>query len=197
MKIYHIPALLALSASTLLSCNDDDKKSTSETVTITDTTTSAPIQTTSADTSTKIVSANGVIIANDEVPDTIRRAFTTKYPRITRSEWYSYTAHQDDDLGPGQDYYYVRFNDNGADYTSWFDSDGDWVKTSTKVPGNKNLPDAVNRYINVNYPGYNIEEISKENDKNTDMYEIKLNKGDRKVKLKILPNGRVFKRKSN
>lgn len=195
MKITHLTALLTLSTCMFISCNDD-KKSTSETITVTDTL--ANVQPNAmADTSTAVINANGLLLANDQVPDTIRRAFSTKYPRITRSEWYSYTAHQDDDLGPGQDYYYVRFNDNGADYTSWFDSNGDWVKTSTKVPGNKNLPDAVNRYLNVNYPGYDIEEISKENDKNTDMYEIKLNKGDRKAKLKILPNGKVFKRKSN
>jgi hypothetical protein len=56
-------------------------------------------------------------------------------------------------------YYYVRYNNNGADYMSWYNNRGDWVKTSTRVPGNKNLPDAVNMYINENYPGYTIEEI--------------------------------------
>ncbi len=69
-------------------------------------------------------------------------------------------------------------------------------KTSTKVPGNSKLPDAVNKTINDSYPGYTIVEIDEENDKDMDMYEIELNKGDSKVKLKILPNGEIFKRKS-
>jgi len=195
MKITQIPALFSILLCTFSSCNDD-KKTTSETISITDTLANTQAVVTS-DTATRVYSANGVLLANDQVPDMIRTAFTTKYPNITRSQYYSYHAHADDDLEVDQSYYYVRFNNDGADYTSWFDSDGDWVKTSTKVPGNKNLPDAVNRYLNVNYPGFDIEEISKENDKDMNMYEIKLNKGDRKVKLKILPNGRLFKRKSN
>ena len=195
MKITQIAGLLVLSVCTLISCNEK-KTSMAETLTITDTLANTQ-PTAAADTGTRVISANGVLLADNEVPDTIRAAFKTKYPRVTRSQYYSYQSHADDDLEIDQSYYYVRFNDNGADYTSWFDSNGDWVKTSTKVPGNKNLPDAVNRYLNVNYPGYAIEEISKENDKNINMYEIKLGKGDRKVKLKILPNGKVFKRKSN
>jgi hypothetical protein len=194
MKITQITGMLAISAFAFFSCNDE-KKSTSETVTITDTSGTAPVAVTN-DTTTRVVSTNGTLLAYDQVPDTIKRTFTTKYPKVSKYEWYSYQPLPEDDFETDQSYYYVRFNDNGADYTTWFDNQGEWVKTSTKVPGNKNLPDAVNRYLNVNYPGYDIEEISKENDKNMDMYEIKLNKGDSKVKLKILPNGKLFKRKS-
>lgn len=194
MKISHITGIVALSFCALIGCNDD-KTSSTETVTITDTLADAQVNTT-ADTTPRVFNANGVLLANDQVPDTIRTAFATKYPRVNRYEVYSYQPVADDDFETDQSYYYVRFNDNGADYTTWFDNQGEWVKTSTKVPGNKKLPDAVNRYLNVNYAGYDIEEINKENDKNMDMYEIKMNKGDSKVKLKILPNGKVFKRKS-
>jgi hypothetical protein len=104
---------------------------------------------------------------------------------------------EDDDLVKDDTYYYVRYNNDGADYTTWYNNRGEWVKTGTKVAGDKNLPGAVNQYINANYPGYKIEEIQKENDKNMNMYEIKMYKGNSKVKLKILPNGRVFKKKTN
>lgn len=195
MKLTQITAVMAFSICTLSSCNNE-KQSTTETLTITDTLPDAQANA-QADTSKRVLSANGVLLANDRVPDTIRKAFATKYPKLKKYEWYSYQPVAGDDFETDQTFYYVRFNDNGADYTTWYDSQGEWVKTSTKVPGNKNLPDAVNRYLNVNYPGYDIEEINKENDKDMDMYEIKLNKGDRKVKLKILPNGKLFKRKSN
>lgn len=93
-------------------------------------------------------------------------------------------------------YYYVRFNDNGIDYADWFNAQGDWVKSSTKFTGGSSkLPEAVNKTIAAQYPGYEIVEIDKENDKDMDMYEIELKKGEAKAKLKILPDGTVFKRK--
>jgi hypothetical protein len=49
--------------------------------------------------------------------------------------------------------------------------------------------------LNAQYPGYAIEEVDRENDKDMEMYEIKLRKGEEKAKLKVLPNGEVFKRK--
>lgn len=96
---------------------------------------------------------------------------------------------------PMDNSYYVTFQNKGTDVTSWYNNLGDWVKTSTKIPGDSRLPDAVNKTLNEHYPGYKIEDISKENDKNMDMYETKLNKGEEKIKLKVLPNGEVFKRK--
>ena len=92
-------------------------------------------------------------------------------------------------------YYYVTLQDRGNNVTSWYNNLSDWVKTSTRIPGNTRFPDAVNKTLNEQYPGFQIEEISKENDKNMDMYEIKLNKGQEKATLKVLPNGEVYKRK--
>ncbi len=74
---------------------------------------------------------------------------------------------------------------------------GDWVITSTKVNGDARLPYAVNKTIKEQYPGYKIEEVSNENNKDMDMYEVKANQGDAKAKLKILPKRPGFKRKEN
>jgi hypothetical protein len=134
-------------------------------------------------------------ISTEQVPDTIEYTFKTKYPKAVSPVWVEYTPIESDELAMDRNYYYVTFTDRGTDITSWYDNNGDWVKTSTKIPGDSRLPDAVNKTINDEYPGYKIEEISKENDKNMDMYEVKLNKGEEKAKLKILPNGEVFKRK--
>jgi hypothetical protein len=190
MTIKNVIGIIAIGSIALLSCNDDKSDKTTEATT--DTLVTTPVVTVAKQASTE---GTSVKITTADVPDTIRTGFEKKYPKAERVEWMSYQPVENDDLPMDDRYYYVRFNNAGADYTTWYNNRGDWVKTSTKIPGNSKLPDAVNKYINANYPNYTIEEISKENDKDMDMYEIKLNKGENKVKLKILPNGEVFKKK--
>ncbi len=189
MIIKNVMGIIAIGSIALLSCNDKSEKSTEV---ITDTVVTTPVAAVAKQASTE---GTSVKISTADVPDTIRTGFEKKYPKAQRVEWMSYQPVENDDLPMDDRYYYVRFNNSGADYTTWYNNRGDWVKTATKIPGNSKLPDAVNKYINANYPDYTIEEISKENDKDMDMYEIKLNKGENKVKLKILPNGEVFKKK--
>lgn len=184
---------MAISSVALFSCNNDKKTET----TVTTDTLAAEITPVATVAQQAYREGTAVVVTTQEVPDTIRTTFVTKYPKVKKAEWFKYQPVAEDDLVMDDSYYYVRFNNNGADYTTWYNNRGEWVKTSTKVPGPSNLPDAVNQYINANYEGYTIEEINKENDKDMDMYEIKMNKGESKVKLKILPNGEVFKRKTN
>lgn len=182
--------LLAVAASlTVISCNNEKKQD--------------QVVTTTTDTSISVkdVAIKSTIegikktITTQEVPDTIKYAFKEKYPKAVSPVWVEYTPVETDALPMDNNYYYVTFQDRGTDITSWYNNFGDWVKTSTRIPGDSRLPDAVNKTLNEQYPDYKIEEISKENDKNMEMYEIKLNKGEQKAKLKVLPNGEVFKRK--
>ena len=184
--IYFFSVALSL---TIMSCNDGKKKEES-----------ALIKEENSVTINEVVKTSrkeGTVktITIEQVPDTIEYAFKTKYPKAISPVWVEYTPVESDELIMDRNYYYVTFEDRGSDITSWYDNNGDWVKTSTKIPGDSRLPDAVNKTLNEQYPGYKIEEISKENDKNMDMYNIKLNKGEEKAKLKILPKGEVFKRK--
>jgi hypothetical protein len=186
MKIKDLVCLLAIFSLAVTSCNS--KKDESRTI--------DAAQTPVAEVAKQAVTeGTSVTVEAASVPEPIRTSFTTKYPKAQKVVWVSYTPVESDDLEMDDQYYYVRYNNDGADYTSWYNNRGEWVKTSTKVPGNSKLPDAVNKTINASYPGYTIVEIDKENDKDMEMYEIELNKGESKVKLKILPNGEVFKRK--
>lgn len=133
-------------------------------------------------------------ITSQEVPDTIEYAFKKKYPTAATPIWVEYIPVETDELPMDNSCYYVTFQDRGTDITSLYNNFGDWVKTSTRIPGDVHLPDAVNKTLNEQCPGYKIEEINKENDKTMNMYEIKLNTGEEKAKLKVLPNGEVFKR---
>ena len=181
--------LIAVVASfTIISCNNEKKQG--QVVTTTDTSISVK------DVAVKsMTEGRKKTITTQEVPDTIEYVFKEKYPKAVSPVWVEYTPVETDELPMDNSYYYVTFQDRGTDVTSWYNNLGDWVKTSTRIPGDSRLPDAVNKTLNEQYPGYKIEEISKENDKNMDMYEIKLNKGEEKAKLKVLPNGEVFKRK--
>ena len=181
--------LIAVAASfTIISCNNEKKQE--QVVTTTDTSISVK------DVAVKsMTEGRKKTITTQEVPDTIEYVFKEKYPKAVSPVWVEYTPVETDELPMDNSYYYVTFQDRGTDVTSWYNNLGDWVKTSTRIPGDSRLPDAVNKTLNEQYPGYKIEEISKENDKNMDMYEIKLNKGEEKAKLKVLPNGEVFKRK--
>ena len=180
-KIF-LPAIAAMAL--LFSSCDNSKKETN--------TSDVPVATVAKEAAKE---GKSVTITTEEVPDTVRMLFSKKYPKATKTVWMKYEPVESDDLKMDDQYYYVTYYTDGADYTSWYNNHGEWVKTSTRVTGNANLPDAVNKTINDQYPGYTIVEIDKENDKDMDMYEIELKKGDEKAKLKILPNGTIFKRK--
>jgi hypothetical protein len=192
MKKIQILAFIVATGAIMTSC-DTEKKDTTTTTGDTVATTVTPPADQAAQYSN--TDARTTTITVDKVPATVKTNFTAKYPKAQDIVWMEYLPAESDNLVMDDTYYYVRFNDNGADYFTWYDNKGEWVKTSTKIEGNANLPEAVNKTINEQYPGYTIEEINKENDKNADMYEIKLNKGDQKVKVKILPNGEIFKSK--
>ncbi len=139
-----------------------------------------------------------VDIEMSAVPETVQTSFKTKSAKAEKVTWKKYKASATEDdvrLTANGDYYYVMYYDNGADYTTWYDANGIIVKTSMRVNGPKELPDAVNMVINKEYPGYTITEIDKENDKDIDVFEIELNKGDSKSKIKITPAGEIVKRK--
>ena len=192
IKIYMKIIFPLLTAGILLIASCDNKKteaSEKETVAVSD----VPVTTVA-----KTAEAEGkkTVLTVDEVPDSVVQSFNTKYPSIKPIEWVKYEPIESDDMKMDDEYYYVRYNNDGADYMSWYNNQGEWVKTSTKIPGNSKLPDAVNKTINAQYPNYTIVEIDKENDKNMEMYEVELKNGEEKAKLKILADGTIYKRKN-
>ncbi len=167
-----------------------------EQVKIESTTTTAQREAIPADKTT--VDQGPVDIDMNAVPTPVQTSFTTKNAKAEKVSWKRYTATADEDddrLIPNNDYYYVVYYNEGADYRTWYDTTGTIVKTSMKVAGPKELPAAVNKVINEQFPGYTVSEIDKENDKNIDVYELELNKGEQKSKIKITPDGNIVKRK--
>ncbi len=186
MKFKHLALITALSTFSIIGCDSNKEDETSVTTTENVENEAAAVESPAVTTGT---------VAEADVPSEVRTTFTTKYPAAKTVTWTRYKPVADDGLDINDTYYYVRFNNDGADYINWYNTRGEWVKTSTLVSDKSGLPAPVSKYINDNYADYTIEEINKENDKDRDMYEVKLNKGEDKVKLKILPNGEVFKQK--
>ncbi|MEO5946606.1 MAG: PepSY-like domain-containing protein [Chitinophagaceae bacterium] len=137
-----------------------------------------------------------------EIPTTTRTGFEAKYPQASNVKW-SYYNDNDKDMDwewrgwPMMDTkdYVATFNWDGSDYWAWYDQDGNWISSSTKIKDNTGLPAAVNAVITKDYSDYTIVEIDKENDKDREAYEIELNKGDEKVKLLISADGKIMKKK--
>ena len=187
MKHLFVFALFAL-GFLFIGCGDNKNETT---VTATDSV--APVTSVAKMAATE---GRSVEITDRDVPDSVTITFKKKYSTAQKVVWMKYEPVESDELSMDDSYYYVRFNSDGADYTTWYNNRGEWVKTSTRITNTTGLPDAVNNTITSQYPGYEIVEIEKENDKNRDTYEVELRKGDEKVKLKLLPNGEIFKRKS-
>lgn len=136
-----------------------------------------------------------------EAPDPVKKSFTEKYPKANSVSYLQYSNSPDMidwELSgwPAWDtsYYVVRYNDNGYDNWVFYTPSGEWISTVSTV-NNASLPAAVNATINREFPGYTIEEISKENDKDRSAFEIKMEKGEDKMKALIDMNGNIMKKK--
>ncbi len=136
-----------------------------------------------------------------EVVPTAKTSFETKYPAASNVTWAYYEPYSDVDwewvgwpiLDPKD--YTVRYNVDGADYYTWYDQDGNWVATVNPVTDYNGLPAAVNNTIKKQFDGYTITSVNKENDKDREAYEIKLEKGSDKMKALITTDGALLKKK--
>jgi hypothetical protein len=178
---------IAVAGLVVMSCNTEKKETT---------TTAEPAADMKVVATEARTEGKSIEVTTKEVPEPVAVSFTKKYPKAERVVWMQYEPIETDDLKLDEKYYYVHYNSDGADYVSWYDNNGQWVKTSTKIENTSGLPDPVNNTIKTEYPGYEIDEVEKETeDKNVEMYEVKLKKGDEKVKLKISPGGEIIKKK--
>jgi len=134
-----------------------------------------------------------VVVAKADVPEPVVVEFEKKYPKTSNLTWTSYEPVEEDNWDMAERYYYADYIMDDVHYYTWYKADGTVVKNDVFVKGGEKLPAAINNAIASNYPGFEVVEVDKENDKDMDMYEIEMEKGDQKVKIKYLPDGTVFK----
>jgi hypothetical protein len=164
--------------------------------TVNDSTASASATNTSTNNTTTVASKP------IEVPAKTKTTFETKYPGATDVTWnyYSepYTGIDWEWAGwPAVDAndYVVTYDWNGADYYTWYDQDGNWIGSTSVVSDYSNLPAAVNNTLKRDFNGYTVTSVNKENDKDREAYELKMERGDDKMKALITSDGMVLKKK--
>ncbi|MEO5563063.1 MAG: hypothetical protein ABIR18_06495 [Chitinophagaceae bacterium] len=155
--------------------------------------------------STVSASANDHATPNNastvEVIPVAKTNFETKYPSASNVNWTYYEPYSDIDWEwagwPALDTkdYTVRYNLDGADYYTWYDEDGNWIGTTSVISDFNGLPAPVNSALKKQFAGYTITSVNKENDKNREAYELKLEKGSDKLKALIAADGTVLKKK--
>jgi len=135
------------------------------------------------------------------VPEKTKTSFETKYPKASNTVW---TTYQPIDAiewtwyeWPSMDTsdYMVTYNLDGSNYWTWYDDQGEWIRTVTNISDFTTLPAAVTKTLNSQFDGFTIKNVDKENDKNTKAYEIDLEKGTDKMKVLVSESGMVMKKK--
>jgi hypothetical protein len=169
----------------------------------TDTTSNSSTTTTTTDNSNAGTSnaATSTGATNVDVPATAKTNFQSKYPAASNVSWGYYEPYSDINWEwtgwPALDTkdYAVRYNLDGNDYYTWYDQDGNWVGTTSVVTNHSSLPAPVNNAIKREFKDYNITSVTKENDKDSEAYEVKLEKGSDKAVALITSDGTIFKKK--
>ena len=134
-------------------------------------------------------------------PERVTTDFEKNYPRASDANWAKYRVPPDvidwEFTGwPAWDtsYYTVSFYEDGYNRWMFYSPEGDWLYSVFPIRI-EDVPASVNSTINREFPGYTIESVNKENDKNKSAYEIKMIKGEEKIKVLIDEQGNVMKRK--
>ena len=135
------------------------------------------------------------------VPEKTKKSFETKYPKASNTVWTTYQPIETIEWTwyewPSMDTsdYMVTYNLDGSNYWTWYDDQGEWIRTVTNISDFTTLPAAVTKTLNSQFDGFTIKNVDKENDKNTKAYEIDLEKGTDKMKVLVSESGMVMKKK--
>jgi hypothetical protein len=138
-----------------------------------------------------------------EVPPTVKTNFETKYPTASNVVWTNYYEPYSDIYWdwtgwPAMDEkdYTVHYNMDGTDYYTWYDENGEWIATTNVVSDVNSLPAAVNNAIKKEFSGYTIKSAHRENDKNREAYEVKLESGSDRAVVLVTTDGTILKKKA-
>jgi hypothetical protein len=135
------------------------------------------------------------------VPEKTKTSFETKYPKASNIVWARYEPIDAIEWSwyewPSMDTsdYMVTYNLDGSNYWTWYDEQGEWIRTVTNITDFSALPAAVTKTLNSQFDGFTIKNVDKENDKNTSAYEIDLEKGTDKITVLVSETGTVMKKK--
>ena len=132
------------------------------------------------------------------VPDNVRVTFQAKYPQATNVVWYKVQDMKDDeftDTYPGlydPSDYYVTYNTDGTEYVTWYSPTGEWVMTTNTISSDK-LPAPALKSLQDAYNGFTIVKVDEDRYNGGTRYDVKMTKGDEKVKVHVTADGQILK----
>jgi hypothetical protein len=122
-------------------------------------------------------------INETDVPQPVKTAFTTKFPKANGVKW---------ELEDGKDYE-AEFKESGKERSATFSPNGQWLETETEIKPAA-LPAAVTQAIATSFAGSKIEEAEtvETPDRGT-FYEVELEQGERTLEVQFAADGTVLK----
>ena len=138
------------------------------------------------------------------VPESTKQAFITQYPGSTNVVWSNYDPNvivlNDWDLTGWQAMdvsdYVVRFDMDNENYYAWYDNDGTWIGSAYVVRDYATLPSAVTATLNRQFPGYTINSVHREFQKDRVAYEVDMKTSNGKATALIDKDGNIIKQKT-
>ncbi|MCB9222587.1 MAG: PepSY-like domain-containing protein [Crocinitomicaceae bacterium] len=121
--------------------------------------------------------------ANTNVPETVKDAFTAKFPNVSKADW---EMENDDE-------WEAEFKQNGTDYSAKFALDGRWLETEYKIKASQ-LPAEVSATLDRDFSGYKIEKAEVAETPDGEVYEIEIEKGESDMEVVIDGSGKVIKK---
>ena len=117
-----------------------------------------------------------------DIPDVVLKNFQAKYANANSVKWEK-----------EEDIFEVEFILDGQEYEAEFDKTGKWLETEKEIKIS-DLPEAIQKVLNTKYSGYEIEETEyTETADDGIIYEVVIEKGDKKIEIYFYPDGTILK----
>ena len=114
-----------------------------------------------------------------KVPETVKTAFSAKYPNASNVKWGKENAKE----------YEAEFKLNNNSVSANFGLDGSWVETESVIPASQ-LPAPVSAAVKAKYPGAVIALAEKtEQPGNKVLYEVTVKVNGKKKSVELNPDG--------
>jgi len=88
--------------------------------------------------------------------------------------------------------YYVTYSSDNMDYITWYSPTGEWVMTTNTISSDK-LPPAALKTLQDSYNGFTIEKVDEDRYDGGMRYDVKMKKGDEKLKVHVTADGQILK----
>ncbi len=130
-----------------------------------------------------LISLNLSAHTNENVPATVKTAFSQKFATATDVKWGKESETE----------WEVEFKLDGKSYSANYDLKGEWLETEYAITANE-IPAAIKTIVDKEYAGYKIKESEISETAKGKVYELEMVKGKKKVEVAFDMNGKLIKK---